>query len=66
MWKDKYAGGIIWKQQKKPEYFSYFETVLPLTPDKPLTGTGDWEFKLGSGVVKGFNFGTLTFRIAAE
>lgn len=63
-------GQIRWRYNretaKRPEYFSYFETVFPLTKDKPLTGTSDWEFKLGSGLVKGFKFGTLTFRIAAE
>lgn len=63
-------GQIRWRYNmetaKKPEYFSYFEVVLPLTKDKPLTGTSDWEFKLGSGLIKGFKFGTLTFRAAME
>ncbi len=31
-----------------------------------LIGTGDWEFKLGFGAVKGFSWGTATFRIAGE
>lgn len=63
-------GQIRWRYnmeaEKRPEYFSYFEFVFPFTKDKPLTGTSDWEFKLGSGVLKGFSFGTMTFRIAAE
>lgn len=63
-------GQIRWRYnmetEKKPEYFSYFEVVFPFTKDKPLTGTSDWEFKLGSGLLKGFSFGTMTFRIAAE
>ncbi|MDU8885643.1 hypothetical protein RXV94_05690 [Yeosuana sp. MJ-SS3] len=63
-------GQVRWRYNmetlKKPEYFSYLEFVFPFTPDKPLTGTGDWEFKLGSGILKGFKFGTMTFRIAAE
>ena len=63
-------GQIRWRYnretEKRPEYFSYFEVVLPLTKDKPLTGTGDWEFKLGSGLIKGFKFGTFTFRAAME
>lgn len=63
-------GQIRWRYnmetEKRPEYFSYFEFVFPFTKDKPLTGTSDWEFKLGSGLLKGFKFGTMTFRIAAE
>jgi hypothetical protein len=49
-----------------PELFSYFETVFPLQPDNVLIGTQDWEFKLGSGISKGFSFGTLTLRAAIE
>lgn len=26
----------------------------------------DWELKLGSGITKGFNWGTMTLRLAAE
>ncbi len=50
----------------RPEFFSYFETVFPLQKDKKLIGTQDWEFKFGSGLVKGFNWGTMTVRLAAE
>ena len=63
-------GQLRWRynkeSEKRPEYFSYFEFVFPFTKNKPLTGTSDWEFKLGSGLTKGFKFGTLTFRVAAE
>jgi hypothetical protein len=31
-----------------------------------LIGTPDWEFKLGSGVIKGFSWGTMTLRVAFE
>lgn len=51
---------------KSPEFFSYFETVFPFQEDKLLIGTQAWEFKLGSGMVKGFKWGTMTFRLAAE
>jgi hypothetical protein len=50
--------------ERRPEYFSYFETVFPLQKDKVLIGTQDWEFKLGAGVIKGFAFGTWTARAA--
>jgi len=49
-----------------PEIFGYFETVFPLQKDKQLIGTSDWEFKLGAGFIKGFEWGTMTFRAAAE
>lgn len=50
----------------RPEFFSYFETVFPLQKDKKLIGTADWEFKLGTGLTKGFHWGTMTFRLAGE
>jgi len=50
----------------QPEVFSYFETVFPLQKDKKLIGTQDWEFKLGTGMMKGFRWGTMTLRAAAE
>ncbi len=51
---------------KRPGFYSYFETVYPFNSDKDLTGTPDYEFKLGTGVIRGFSFGTLTFRVSAE
>ncbi len=63
-------GQIRWRFNKetktRPEYFGYFETVFPLAKQKKLIGTQDWEFKLGFGVLKGFKFGTMAFRLAAE
>jgi hypothetical protein len=47
-------------------FFSYFETVFPLQKDKKLIGTQDWEFKLGVGMTKGFNWGTMSLRFASE
>jgi len=49
-----------------PELFSYLEVVYPLQKDKKLIGTKDWEFKLGTGVIRGFGWGTLTARAAVE
>jgi hypothetical protein len=54
------------ENERRPEMFSYFETVFPLQKDKDLIGTSDWEFKLGNGFTKGFSWGTITFRAAAE
>lgn len=54
------------EQERRPELFSYFEIVFPLQKKKKLIGTPDWEFKLGTGVTKGFSWGTITLRTAAE
>lgn len=54
------------EKAKTPEVYSYFETVLPLQPSRKLIGTQDWEFKLGTGIIKGFHFGTLTCRAGVE
>jgi hypothetical protein len=50
----------------RPEFFGLLEVVSPQQEDKVLIGTPDWEFKLGAGIVKGYSFGTLTLRLAAE
>ena len=63
-------GQIRWRWNKetakRPEFFSYFETVFPLQKEKQLIGTQEWELKLGSGLVKGFTWGTMTVRLAME
>lgn len=63
-------GQIRWRWTRegtgRPGVFSFFEYVLPLQKDRILIGTRYWEFKLGTGVVRGFGFGTLTLRVAAE
>ena len=52
--------------ERRPEVFSYFEAVAPFQKDKLLIGTPEWEMKLGAGLVKGFSWGTVTVRAAAE
>jgi len=51
---------------RRPEFFGYFETVFPLQKDKKLIGTQDWELKLGTGLIKGFTWGTMSLRLAFE
>jgi hypothetical protein len=46
----------------RPEFFSYFETVFPFQRSKPLIGTADWEFKFGTGLIRGLRWGTITVR----
>jgi hypothetical protein len=57
-----------WRQETehRPEVFSYGEVVVPHSGDKQLIGTPGWELKYGMGVVRGFRWGTLTARVAAE
>lgn len=63
-------GQIRWRwnfeSSRTPELFSYFETVFPTGEKNSLIGTSVWEFKMGSGLVKGFRWGTVTFRFAFE
>lgn len=56
----------IRENESRPEVFSYFEAVTPQQKDKVLIGTPDWEFKFGTGLVKGFSWGTATIRAAVE
>ena len=50
----------------RPELFSYFEIVYPTQGNRKMIGTGDWEFKLGTGFIRGFHFGTITVRTSIE
>jgi hypothetical protein len=63
-------GQLRWRWNRetarRPEVFSYFETVFPLQKRKALIGTQDWELKLGTGIVRGFSWGTTTVRAAVE
>jgi hypothetical protein len=63
-------GQVRWRWKREtatgPEAFSYFEAVSPHNRDTLLIGTSDWELKLGTGVSRGFGWGTLTARAAVE
>lgn len=56
----------ITENEHRPEVWSYFEATAPVQTKKLLIATPDWEFKFGTGVTRGFGFGTLTLRIAGE
>lgn len=63
-------GQVRWRWMKesvdRPEFFGYFEAVSPRQKSKPLIGTPDWEFKAGVGLIRGFAWGTMTFRASGE
>jgi len=59
-------GQIRWRwtseTTRRPEIFSYFETVFPFQKNRKIIGTQAWEFALGTGFIKGFHWGTITLR----
>lgn len=63
-------GQIRWRWRRetaqRPELFSYAELVVPHHRDRLLIGTPGWELKFGTGLIRGFRWGTLTARAAVE
>jgi hypothetical protein len=63
-------GQVRWRWRREddsgPEFFSFGEVVVPHTTNKPLIGTPGWEWKVGTGVVRGFSWGTVTARAALQ
>ena len=61
---------LRWRVRKEdarhPELFSFAELVFPHHKQKTLIGTPGWEMVAGGGLTRGFAWGTLTFRGAAE
>ena len=57
-----------WKREdgRRPEMFSYLEATVPHHAEKALIGTPGLELKLGTGLTRGFGWGTLTARVAVE
>ncbi len=51
---------------RRPEVFSYFEAVVPHDAEKYLIGTDGWELKFGTGIIRGYRWGTITARAAVE
>ena len=50
------------ENERRPELWSYLDIVYPTNKKEPLIGTVGWELELGTGVTRGFNWGTLTAR----
>jgi hypothetical protein len=63
-------GQLRWRWRKetvgRPELFSYAELVAPHHRSKALIGTPGVELKLGTGVIRGFRWGTLTARVGVQ
>lgn len=50
------------ESESRPEFFSFFETGFPFQRHRALIGTQNWEFAFGTGVVRGYAWGTITAR----
>lgn len=63
-------GQIRWRfhreTPRRPELFTYFETVFPFQKNRRLIGTQSFEYKLGVGAIRGGPSGTWTVRAATE
>lgn len=63
-------GQLRWRWRKeddhRPEIFSYAELVIPHHKRKVLIGTSGVELKFGTGIIRGFSWGTVTARAAVE
>jgi hypothetical protein len=61
-------GQLRWRWNRetetRPEYFSYAEIVVPAQQSKLLIGTTEWEYKFGTGIIRGLSWGTVTARAA--
>jgi len=62
------AARVRWRWNResdaRPEFFSVFETGLPLQRSRALIGTQEWEFVFGTGLIRGLSWGTITLRAA--
>lgn len=54
------------EDERRPELFGWSEVLFPHHRGKHLIGTSGWELKFGSGLVRGFKWGTLTGRAAVQ
>lgn len=51
---------------RRPEVFASVEILPPQQRGKVLIGDAQWDFKGGIGVIRGFRWGTMTFRTTVE
>lgn len=63
-------GQVRWRWNResatRPEIFSYAEFVVPHHEEKVLIGTPGAEIKFGTGIVRGYSWGTIIARAAVE
>jgi hypothetical protein len=63
-------GQVRWRWNResaaRPEIFSFTEFVVPHGKDQPLIGTPGVEIKFGTGLIRGFSWGTIMARGSVE
>jgi len=57
---------LVREGDRRPEVFGYLEVTAPSNRDKLLIVHANWDFNPGIGVLKGFSWGTMTFRATLE
>jgi hypothetical protein len=61
---------VVWRWRResegRPELYSFVKAALPRRGLDTLISTPDWELGVGTGLVRGFGWGTLTVRAALE
>lgn len=61
---------VLWRwlreNEGRPELFSFAKVAFPHRRSEVLIGTPDWEVDFGTGLTRGFTWGTLTLRAAVE
>lgn len=61
---------LLWRwrreDERRPEFFSFVKVAFPRREADPLIATPDWEVGLGTGLIRGFRWGTVTIRAAVE
>jgi hypothetical protein len=57
---------MLEESERRPEVFSYVGALVPHDSSKHLIGTADWVGIAGAGVVRGYEWGTMTFRMGLE
>ena len=54
------------ESSRRPEIFGFLEITAPSQKKTLLIGNFDWDFKPGIGAVRGYSWGTVTFRTTFE
>jgi hypothetical protein len=57
---------VLRETDGRPEVFGFVEITAPSQKASLLIGDKDWDFRPGLGVVRGFSWGTMTFRTNVE
>lgn len=57
---------LLRETEGRPEVFGFVEVTAPSQQQTILIGDDRWDFRPGLGVVRGFSWGTMTFRTNLE